>query len=122
MQSKQLFFPALVTFVIGVGFLGCHGTTYSKQYKELMSVPADIPLNATTVDVSNNRTAKLTSGVFAHLSVCMRLDLSKNHKIRIERGAFTGLIALTELDLTYNEIARLEEDVIYFFVMLESVK
>ena len=83
---------------------GCHG--YSAQNKGLTSVPQDIPSDVTTVTLSSNRITNVTSGIFSHLNICIKLYLNLNKISLIEPGAFAGLVFLEELYLEDNHISQ----------------
>ena len=86
--------------------LSCHGYVYNEKDLRLASVPTNIPENATSVILTNNRITNLTSGVFSHLRHCTSLELSHNYVLVIESGAFSGLSLLTNLNLGSNRISQ----------------
>ena len=87
---------------------------YYKSYIGLTAVPIDIPTDALSVRIDNNKIAKLEVNAFNQLSQCTELTLVSNEISEVEPGAFNGLIALTWLDLDNNQISELEAETFKF--------
>ena len=81
---------------------------YYKSYFGLTAVPTDIPTDALSVEIDNNRITKIEANAFSQLSQCTRLSLLHNQISEVEPGAFNGLIALNLLSLESNQITALE--------------
>ncbi|XP_070557404.1 toll-like receptor 13 [Ptychodera flava] len=73
-------------------------------FKKLTSVPAKIPQETWSLDLSNNRIGKLDASVFSHLTNLTRLDLSYNllDYNGMDSRTFEGLGNMDYLILKYN--------------------
>ena len=86
-------------------------TSDRKYYKVslgLTAIPSDIPTDALSVAIENNRISKIESNVFYQLSECTSLGLSSNQISEVKPGAFNGLIVLARLFLENNQISEFE--------------
>ena len=92
---------------------------YLREIKELTEVPDDMPDDAESVDLGNNRIARLEKDSFRNLSMCNDLVLHGNSISEIEHGAFNGLHRLTDLHLDNNKLKQVNADM---FVGLETLK
>ncbi|XP_046546839.1 toll-like receptor 4 [Haliotis rubra] len=70
----------------------------------LKSIPVQLPVNATTLLLSNNSLMNLTDHVFQHFPHLRLLDLSNNSIFVIHENAFHGISQLKTLDLAFNHL------------------
>ncbi|XP_041357756.1 toll-like receptor 4 [Gigantopelta aegis] len=80
---------------------------YNRSGEGLASIPTDIPINITVLDLSNNKISILPKNSFINLTNLNYINLSRNRIKLIENGSFSGL-HLDWLDLSCNDIEKIE--------------
>ena len=80
---------------------------------------AEIPLNVTKLDLSNNYLLRLTANSFAEYTELTIIDLFNNKLKNISNGAFNGLHELETLNLSSNPISIFGDNL---FSDLKSLK
>lgn len=76
---------------------------YSKQSNALVSIPLDIPLDATEILLQSNRIATIEDFAFSGFASLYKISLNKNSLTYISQDAFNGT-SLEFLELDYNGI------------------
>ena len=74
-----------------------------------MTVPADIPPQASRIYLHRNHISNTTPGAFINNTVCIEIRLEENQLTTIRANTFEGLRALKYLKLGYNGIEVVEE-------------
>uniref|UniRef100_A0A8C8RYL1 TIR domain-containing protein n=1 Tax=Pelusios castaneus TaxID=367368 RepID=A0A8C8RYL1_9SAUR len=117
------FLPLLASLLLLVpeasayGFSNCIQTFWNpgsflciqRFLKDISSAVADLPANATSVNVSHNSIHRLPAASFHHLPQLQQLQLVYNQLEEIEDGAFENLGALDTLNLSNNCLANLSK-------------
>ncbi|XP_045914746.1 toll-like receptor 13 [Micropterus dolomieu] len=75
--------------------------------RELVTVPDDIPRDASSVKLSNNQLEQINRQDFGHLSKLRNLFLDSNQIAHVDDGSFINLVALTNLYMNDNNLTRL---------------
>ncbi|XP_066274930.1 immunoglobulin superfamily containing leucine-rich repeat protein-like isoform X2 [Branchiostoma lanceolatum] len=89
----------------------CNGPTVACSNSSLTSIPSGIPANVTTLDLSYNRIALNTSGIFINFTNLISLNLGWNTITTIDSGSFQGLTNLKTLLLCGNMLQTLSQNV-----------
>ncbi|XP_048458532.1 toll-like receptor 7 isoform X2 [Rhincodon typus] len=91
----------------------------------LRSIPANIPANATSLNLANNQISNISSYQFSNLQNLTKLDLSQNvspgKNMNIAEDSFSSLIKLQELYLDQNHLKRIPKK-LSFSLQLLSLK
>lgn len=87
--------------------------------QNLLSIPGNLPINTTDLDLSGNLIQKLTTQTetlvpvsgLSHLINLRKLSLSYNSITSIQGTVFQNLSMLHMLDLSYNKIVDIKDDI-----------
>ncbi|XP_019626487.1 PREDICTED: toll-like receptor 3 [Branchiostoma belcheri] len=82
-------------------------TTVDCSDKGFIQVPANIPADTTSLDLSSNNIQQLDDYSFSTLPLLTSLDLSSNSLVTIQPAAFYNLSKLRELSLSRNNLSAL---------------
>ncbi|KAL7065511.1 hypothetical protein AAHC03_04868 [Spirometra sp. Aus1] len=89
----------------------CHSGGYvSCTRKGLTTVPDDLPLNTTNLNLAGNKLKILRPGIFGRYLNLRKLNLEGNNIEKIAPGAFKNLSQLSSLYLTSNRIKSITSD------------
>ncbi|XP_056876980.1 toll-like receptor 13 [Takifugu flavidus] len=75
--------------------------------RELLTVPDDVPRDATTVKLSYNLLTRVKRNDVEHLTKVKFLDLQSNEIAHIDDGSFLHMRSLTKLQLSKNKLSEL---------------
>ncbi|XP_052433372.1 leucine-rich repeat-containing protein 17 [Carassius gibelio] len=89
--------------------------------RDLKTVPADIPLDIVTLDLSRNNIKQLRPKAFENVKDLKLLNLSGNSLENISKAAFMGLLYLGELDLSNNSLHYFQYDVLEDLYFLKKL-
>ncbi|XP_071090867.1 toll-like receptor 4 [Haliotis cracherodii] len=70
----------------------------------LKSLPVQLPVNTTTLLLSNNEVTNLTEQMFQRFPHLRALDLSHNSIVTIHENGFKGISKLKKLNLQFNQL------------------
>uniref|UniRef100_A0A0V0J6I3 EGF-like domain-containing protein n=1 Tax=Schistocephalus solidus TaxID=70667 RepID=A0A0V0J6I3_SCHSO len=87
-----------------------HGGYVSCTWKGLTTVPDDLPLNTTNLNLAGNKLKILRPGTFERYSNLRKLNLEGNAIEAIAPGTFKNLSHLSSLYLTSNRIKSITSD------------
>ncbi|XP_073331007.1 uncharacterized protein [Pagrus major] len=79
--------------------------------RDLTAVPDDIPINATSLDLSTNQILKITGTDLRCLSKLISVQLDFNSISHIDDGAFVDLVELRTLSIVKNELTNLTDNI-----------
>ncbi len=85
-----------------MNFLTVLPKEYEGNSKELTTIPCDIPLDATTIQLNNNNISRIGMQDFINFTQTISIGLSINSIAQIEDHAFQTLTQLEELYLASN--------------------
>ncbi|XP_061831341.1 immunoglobulin superfamily containing leucine-rich repeat protein 2-like [Nerophis lumbriciformis] len=75
------------------------------SYKDLATIPSDLPHNVATLSLSANKIRTVPRGVFANVTRMMSLWMAHNEIVSIEPGSVSSLVHLRNFDVSHNKIA-----------------
>nr|XP_015196722.1 PREDICTED: uncharacterized protein LOC107076681 [Lepisosteus oculatus]XP_015196723.1 PREDICTED: uncharacterized protein LOC107076681 [Lepisosteus oculatus]XP_015196724.1 PREDICTED: uncharacterized protein LOC107076681 [Lepisosteus oculatus] len=89
--------------------LGGNVTEVNCRSRGLQTVPANLPTQASAIELSSNRITRVLRSDFPPLAPStVRLNLSRNWICEIQDGALAGFVNLEVLDLSRNRLGALQ--------------
>ena len=98
-----------------------HGTAIDCPYHNLSQVPANIPTDTTSLQLSYNKIRTLYRRAFVNLTSLQAMSLNNNPLRTIHRGSFVGLSKLQQLDLSTTELQTIPSGVFSDLLALTSI-
>ena len=89
----------------------CQGTQVDCSQRNLDSVPDDLHLDTTRLDMHGNDLKRIHTGFIGTMPQLVWLDLSSNNIEELQH-AFSGLFSLRHLDLSNNNLIHISRDIL----------
>ncbi|XP_074640928.1 slit homolog 2 protein-like [Tubulanus polymorphus] len=87
----------------------CQGLSIDCSFRELLTVPQDIPKNAKRLDLQGNNITVIRKTDFLGLRSLRILQLLDNQIYSIEKGAFADLVGMERLRLNRNKLTSIPD-------------